>query len=82
MASQAKSESTSSTPPEEQSPVQQQTVKWHVYVEAEDGQVFTCGIYDTVTEDDAISLGKQRAKKDNYEAEIAIKRYFAERTTG
>jgi hypothetical protein len=89
MASQAKSEAPSGaaaaegpTPTPSVPPVVEEKKKWHVYVETEDDQTFSCGIYETVTEDDAIALGKQRAKKDNYEATIKIKRYFTERTTG
>jgi hypothetical protein len=91
MASQSQAKETvTSTPPVTEkelptpsaAPVVEEKKKWHVYVETEDDQTFSCGIYETVTEDDAIALGKQRVKKDNYEATIKIKRYFTERTTG
>jgi hypothetical protein len=91
MASQSQAkETTTSTPPVTEkelptpstTPVVEEKKKWHVYVETEDGEVFSCGTYETVTEEDAISLGKQRAKKDQYEATIKIKRYFTELTTG
>lgn len=56
-------------------------LRFQVWVEADDRQVFTCGVYDATSEEEAIARGKERAKKDKYEDSIKIKRFFAELTT-